>query len=134
MGIAAVPTGTTGNVVVTMSGNMSRCGIGLWRIIGLVSAVNHDSINTIVGADNNPTGTIDVPANGIVIAQAYNQGATLRTVTWAGVSEDYDEEVSSGRSHHGGSVGSLGAETGRTITAAFDASAGAATLLAASWA
>lgn len=59
------PAGTTADIVVTYSGAGNNCGIGVWALYGLNSAVPVDSQSTI----NDTTAMLlDVPANGIAIA------------------------------------------------------------------
>lgn len=83
IGIAAVPTGTTGDVVVTFSATEARCAIALWHVTGLSSntALDFGSSSADPGAD-----TVTTRANGFVVAVAktVTSGATL---AWTNVSE-----------------------------------------------
>ena len=61
-----------------------------------------------------------------MIAAAVNAGSgvmTLRTVTWAGVTENYDAEMESARSMHGGSSATTVTEA-KTVTATFSSTVG----------
>lgn len=87
---AAVPTGTTGDVVVDFDGsdNLLRCGVVVHRIVGS-NPTPHDSS----GADGaNPSTTIDVPADGIALAVS-TSGASLPTCTWTGLTEDLETQI-----------------------------------------
>jgi hypothetical protein len=83
--IADIPTGTTGDVVVTFSAAAARCGVAIFRLTGSGPV----SFTTLAdGTDADPTGTIDVPANGGAIAVSYTNAAT--TTTWTGLTERND--------------------------------------------
>lgn len=113
--IANVPTGTTGDVVVTFAAGTQRCGIGMWRATDLASAVPTDSGKS--GADA-PTYDIDVDAGGFAVGVAYgadNSGAT----TWTGITEDYDEASEGTHRNTGAHDEFITTQTNLTITATF---------------
>ena len=86
---ATVTTGTAADIVVTFDDAGNRCGIGVWAIYdaGSVSDTATDS-----NADGSAlAGTIDCPANGVIIGAAF--GNENRTTTWAEITEDYDTGV-----------------------------------------
>ena len=87
--IAAVPTGSTGDVVVSFSGGMLRCGVGLYRLDDLVSATAHDSGTS--SADPT-TFDLDIPVNGAAIGVSANF-ASGGTASWTGVTEDFDVDM-----------------------------------------
>lgn len=126
---AAVPTGTTGDIVVTWSTGVLRCGIGAYRVTGSDATTYHDrDVGTEV---NNPIATIDVPAGGFAIAAGYNAGNT--TATWSGVTEDYDTTVES--NNYTGASDTFGsAQTDLAITFTPSAAGGNPCSVAASWA
>lgn len=130
--IAAVPTGTTGDVVVTFNATTLRCGIGMWGATGLASATATDSD---VSSANAPTYAIDVVAGGFAIGVAYGAdnnapGAT----TWTGITEDYDG-VSEGTNVNTGASDTFETtQTNLTITATFsDPDSGVSAGVFASW-
>jgi hypothetical protein len=88
--IFAVPTGTTGDVVVQFSTTMLRACIKVYSVIGVASTTPHDSGTSIADA---PTYDIDVPANGFAIATAMSSNNAA--YTWTGLTEDYDETYDS---------------------------------------
>lgn len=110
--IAAVPTGTSGDVVVTYNNSQLRGGCGLYRVTGLSSSTAHDTASDN-GASSPLSDTINVLAGGFVIGVATGEAAT----TWAGVTETYDEVTEGSLRHSGGLDSGLASETGRTVSA-----------------
>jgi hypothetical protein len=93
---AAVPTGTTGDVVVTLSGSAVRLGICAWALMGAASVV--DTGSAIVDP---ATDTINVPLRGGIVGYAFaTDTGVARTVTWTGMSEDVDEVVETFTTQH----------------------------------
>lgn len=87
LAVAAVPTGTTGDVVVTFSGGMGNCGIGLYRALDLSSTTAFDSATA---SDADPiSANIDIQANGVCVAIAKTDN-TAPQCTWTNLTEDYD--------------------------------------------
>jgi hypothetical protein len=108
----AIPTGTTGDVVVTWSsGGQSRCGIGVWAVYG-ASITPNDT-----GQDTNSVGTLsdnlNVPAGGAVIGYAYTNDSDM---TWAGVTERFDDDVEGNNNQGGASDAFAAADATKTIT------------------
>lgn len=85
--IVAVPTGTTGDVVVTLDNAAVGCGISLWRATGLASATPVDSDSSTA---SNPTATINTE-DGFAIGVANDVG--LDTFSWTNLTEDYDAQI-----------------------------------------
>jgi hypothetical protein len=83
---AAVPTGTTGDVVVTFSGGKARCGIGVYASTGLSSET---AVDTDSSTADPATATLTSVAGGFVLALA--AGDNSSSLTWTNVTEDYDE-------------------------------------------
>lgn len=80
--IAAVPTGTTGDVVVTVSREALRCGIALYR----ATDINTTAVSTGSGAGS-PSGTFTSPDGTFAVAlSSVASGGT--TWTWTGLTED----------------------------------------------
>jgi hypothetical protein len=112
--IAAVPTGTSGDVVVTYANSQLRAGCGLYQVTGLSSSTAHD---TATDSGSDPlTDTIDVPAGGFIVAVAVGEG-TPPIFTWTGVDESYDEAMESTICHSGGFKSYAAAQTGQAIEA-----------------
>jgi len=92
--VAAVPSGTTGDVVVTIGATALRCGIALYRAVGLgTPTVPHD---TLTSDADSPTGTIDIPNNGLCIGIAYNASQDTNAVSWTGLTEDFEASIEGG--------------------------------------
>jgi hypothetical protein len=121
--IAEVPTGTTGNVVVTMSGATSACGVGIWAADGLASAT---ATTTTTDTDDPFSLNINTTAGGIVVAIVNNS-----PVTWTGLTENFDVNPAADLWHTGASAAITTASTPLTITA--DGPAGAGGGVAAAW-
>jgi hypothetical protein len=86
---AFVPSGATGDVVVTLSGASLGCGIGVWALSGLYSATPVDTGTT----NSNPgTDTLNTSSNGYLIAMD-TSAAALGTRTWTNLTEQFDETV-----------------------------------------
>ena len=102
---AAVPTGATGDIVVTWSAGQLRTGIGVWAAYG-ASATPHDTCNDL---GDDPSDTVNVIAHGAVIAYAANDNGGGQVV--------FDAAFEGVVQHSGASDEFAAAETGRTVTA-----------------
>jgi hypothetical protein len=113
--IAEVPTGTTGDIVVTYSNAQLRCGIGWYSAYGLLSTTATDTGDSTADP---PSTTIDVEAGGLLFGyvQAYPGGSS--GFTWTGITEDFDAAVEgTGNSHHSGASDEFASvQTGLTVT------------------
>ncbi len=85
-----VPTGTTATIEVTAANTCAACAISVYRVIS-----GPDGITTTV--DENGARPIDlvlnIPANSVAIATAMCRNAG--SVTWTGLTEDYDQDIDS---------------------------------------
>lgn len=96
--VASVPSGTTGDVVLTFSGTMVRAGVALYRTAGGTVTVSG------AGAAGATSATVTCPAGGFVLAGAFSSTPTL-----SGVSQDQGDAQEgyyflSGRSQTAGAV------------------------------
>lgn len=109
---AIVPTGTTADVVVTLSGTGARLGIGVWRLSGGgPTGATSASVNAGSG-----TLTVTTVADDIVFAYGFsgNSSATPATATWTGASERFDDglnEASNSNSSSGSDATASGSST-----------------------
>jgi hypothetical protein len=101
---AAVPTGTTGSVVVDLSTSRGACAIGIWSATGQVSAAGVASNSNTDLAEL----TLVAEDGGFVIGLCCNLGATPRTTTWSGASEDFDDVAEENTYHSGASAATSG--------------------------
>ena len=83
---AATPTGATGDVVISTSGNFEQASIHVYRLISGAFALDDDAADQATTGSAVPI-TIDIPANGVVIAAGMTrEGASF---TWSsGMTED----------------------------------------------
>lgn len=118
--IAAVPTGTTATISITLSGGGGSLDVGVYRVVGLASATPFDTAiaSDAAGGGIVSTSTLDVPHRGLVIACA-NFEANSGSVTWVGASGNYDESNGDGSPEivTGAMSNDLAAETNRTVSA-----------------
>jgi hypothetical protein len=85
---ADVPTGTTGDVVVTHDLNVNRRRLALYRVL-LQTAVDDADQVAISGASNTGTLTLTTAVGGALIA-AYTHGtATPEAAAWTNATEQY---------------------------------------------
>lgn len=111
--VALVPNGTTGDVVLTFSAGMDRCGIGIYRATGLLSTSAYDTAqNSATSGTSVSTNTIDCPAGGLIIATSQSSATATTNHTYAGVTEDFDNQLEN--STHRTSGGSLSPSTTQT--------------------
>lgn len=77
---AAVPSGTSGDVVVTFSTGMVRALVGLYRVTGIDGVDDFQALSSTAAP---PSVALDIPANGIAIALAASRpgNASLTGVT-----------------------------------------------------
>ena len=108
---AVVPTGTTADVVVNMSGSTGGCAAGVWTASGLQSAAAFATgSNTTLAA----LGVSTSPA-GFLIAVAANDNT--RTFTWTGATENYDSNYDGTAVASGASIAAVGGTVTVTPTA-----------------
>jgi hypothetical protein len=116
--IAAVPTGTTGDVVVVWSAGMADCGVTLYRATG-INPTAVDTLSTGANVATSTTGSIDSVAGGVIVgnvaftdasasyqssaSKAYAAAATQTvggsfsgaTYTWTELTQDDSQTVES---------------------------------------
>ena len=69
--VAHVPTGTTGDVVVTWSGSQGRSAISVWSATGLTSDAIHASSGVFIGNSSPTDVSVDTLAGGFVVFVVY---------------------------------------------------------------
>lgn len=109
--IAAVPSGTTGDVVVTLPGAGLRAAIGVWALYGLSGS---GAAETTASSTSDPaTLSLTTSPNAIVIGLAYNDSAL--SFSWVGLTENFDTAIAASNAYSGASVSASGGAL--TITA-----------------
>lgn len=99
--IADVPTGTSGNIVITWSTTQLRAGAGLYAIYGAGSSTASDTDSSIADP---ASVTLTVPAKGVAIGGGY--GGNGVSASWTGLTENYDTLMEAGNLHSGASLNS----------------------------
>ena len=110
--VAEVPTGTTGDVVVTMSGSTGDCGIIVWPTTGADSSP-HATASDATDAGG-LTVDLNVEADGAIFA--YSACDAGPGWSWTGVTEDIDEIIDSGWYQSGASAEFESASTPQTVS------------------
>lgn len=108
----ACPSGTTGTVVVTWSAAQVRTGIGIWAVYNS----NGTASNTQTSTASTGSVTLNVPANGGGIA-AIEGTSGGSSYSWSGLTENYDELVTSVTYHSGASLTFTAANPTLSVTA-----------------
>jgi hypothetical protein len=117
---ANVPTGTTGDIVITPSTTAPRMSASWWTCIGDVAIIDTQAdIATDVTFDNSLTVTSKRPSNGFVLAAITGQGdAGNPTFTWGGtgITENYETGWGDTDATHGSASGDFTAASTEAIT------------------
>lgn len=121
---ALVPTGTTGDVVVTFSGSCFRAACAVWR------ATNVFSLTPVsTGSDTNDpsTANLSVVAKGIAVgfASEYVNGAAT-SYSWTNLTESVDADSNDGGDHitYSGACANISADNASLAITADPAAAG----------
>lgn len=112
--IAAVPTGTSGDIVVTLNSAAVRCAISVYRLVG-ITGVTPTHTDTSTASD--PAMTVDVPAGGYAIGSAITASST--TTTWTGLTENNDATLEGFATVTSAAQEYASAQTGLSVTADF---------------
>jgi hypothetical protein len=101
---AAVPTGTTGNIVIVGPAALVRSGIGVFRLVTATPAATSASNNESLSAAS-IAASVTVPATGKGIAFQMNRD-TVAPATWTNATSDFGLAI----------TGGSGAVTGADVT------------------
>lgn len=117
--IAHVPTGTSGDIVVTLTSGGFRCGIYAYRAIKVLNGAEFDDDDAI----NNPlSGTLSVPNKGAIVSVAYGGGeGDDGGITWTGLTEDGTRDLEAHRYLSGASAANLALDNSYSFEADWDA-------------
>ena len=126
---APVPTGTSGDVVVTWSGAQIRSGVGVFSMTGALSTANDTQSDAVASGASSVS--LNIPSNGGAIA--VGDSATSGLNSWTGLTERYDENVEAADYHSGASDIFQNANAALTVTFTPSVS-GINVMAAASWA
>ena len=106
-----VATGTTADIVVTFSGVVFGCAIGVYRIIDATTT----PADTDTSSADPSSLSLNAPANSYVIAVGANRNRG--TFTWTGVNERYDLDMDTTDNGSGASQTIIDADATFAITA-----------------
>ncbi len=110
--IAAVPTGTTADVVMTLSGSAARAAVVAWRLVNANPTANDTDTSS-----SDPSGsTLNIPAGGVGIGFGASHNGT--SVSWTNLVEDVDS-VESGMVYSGAHNTYMAEQTGLDVEANF---------------
>lgn len=115
--IAAVPTGTTCTVAVTLSSVGIRADSALWNTFDLNSITKLSSTSSTAAPLSL---NLNTAAPDLIFAFASDN--TTSTCTWVGVTKDVEATDAGGSSYSGGSFPAVSTETPRTISCTWGSS------------
>lgn len=110
-----VDSGTTADIIVTLSGTALRCAIGVFAIYDANSATATDTASSAADPGN---ASIDVSAGGVLIG--FQVGYPGSAVTWTNLTERFDAFIESSLSnghYTGASDAFASAQTSLSVTA-----------------
>ena len=117
---AAVPTGTTADVVVVFSSNKEGCGAATYECTDLPT-FPYDVIGaTTASSTANRTLTVNVPANGTVMGFIVWDANPVATTTWTGITETFDDQVKVNNAQFSGAMDTF--DTAQAVTMTMDPS------------
>lgn len=127
----ASPSGTSGSIVVNFSNSVVEATVAVYSIY---FAKSSSALDTASATTTSLSGSVDVNAEkgGVVIAFSKNLSNSVRTATWSGITEQFDENTDNNSSHSGG-LGITDNETPRTVSIVWSGSIARQAVVAASW-
>lgn len=133
--IAAVPTGTTGDVVITWSAGMGRCGVGLYSLTGAQTTA-FDTATATATSGTTLSDTINIPAGGVCFSVATAQVSGDYSWSWTNITEDFDTLLETGSPNHNRFTGASdvfgSSQSGLALTATASSTIGSGSMLAVS--
>jgi hypothetical protein len=103
--LADLPTGTSGDIVVSVSASYDSVGIGVYSLAtGYPSAVSVDGTSGSGGGLSLST-TVNTASGGVVISGGTSANAT---VSWSGATEVYNTDIRTGDIAAGATINSTG--------------------------
>jgi len=110
--IAAVPTGATGDIVVTWSSTMGDCTVALHRATGVSSTTPTSYVTDTTTALSQ---SINVNAGGFAVGiSTTDDGAA--TATWSGITERFDDATGGANDQSGAGNEFATTQTGLTVS------------------
>jgi len=117
-----ISSGTSADVVITVAGGtMEKCGIAVHAVFG--DKVSLNDLYTQAATTAAPSGAVDVPAGGVIIAANKIQGnGATRTTSWTNATEVYDQVLEAGTNADMQSGAYTAVTTAATVTVTATAS------------
>jgi hypothetical protein len=112
LAIVAVPSGTTGDVVVTWDRAILDCGIGVWATTGLQSITPTDTDFDSPGTSL--SGNLNIDAGGVAVGVTL--GFSAPAVSWTNLTEDFETQIDSGEDITGASDAFVTEQTALAIS------------------
>lgn len=125
-------SGSTADIVVSLSSSALRCLVAVYALYDLVNTTPVDStVGVAISGATSLSSTIDTRTDGVIIAMG-SSNAGSRTFTWTGVTEHYDTSLEAAHSYSGGSNTTT---SNTTTTVSFTIAGGSSglTSVTASW-
>lgn len=114
--IALVPAGTTATIVVVFSGSAVRCRVGVWTIIGLLSATATDTASDDTDSSGVVSDTLDVQAGGCAFGLYSYLSTGTPTAAWAGLTEQFDGNLEASQYGTSAFDNFVAAQSGMTVS------------------
>lgn len=93
---AAVPTGTTGDIVVTYGASNAKCGIGVAAVYGASATLS--SVQTATNVDPFVL-SVNSPANGLILGFCTEHTTSTKGFTWTNLTENFDVALDAATEH-----------------------------------
>lgn len=98
---AAVPTGTSGDIVITCSATTVRCVGAAWRVVSGTASSGNKTSSTSASTLNSGA-NLTIPASGVGLLFAYNAGASDFSPWTNLTTEDFEKIIETTRVYSGG--------------------------------
>lgn len=115
--IAAVPTGTTGDIVLSWATNTQNVGIAVHRVVDLTSATANTTGSDTTLSAGACSFTLNNNANAVMVASAVSIDGTAWGTWSSGLTEDSDQYIASSNAAAAASGFFASANTPYTVTA-----------------
>lgn len=126
--MAHIPTGASGDIVLTFGAGMVRAGIGVYSVVGEGSIEIYDTASSNA---LDPSILLDIPEGGFALATASFLNAS--SAIWSGLTEDFDIGIEGQITFTSASDEGLTAETDRAISCNYSPSTTERAAVFASW-
>ena len=116
---ALVDTGTTGTIVLNFTAAIRHSAVNVYRAVDLTSRTPHATDSATVNGGASASLSVNVPANGILLAGAVIKAN--KTATWTGATKNAETGWTEEGTESAASESGLDVETGRAVDAGWSA-------------